>query len=323
MNSGQDLFISKEKFEVGRNFANKIWNASRLILMNANELDPSFELNATAKMQDLDLPSRWIISRFYSTLAKVSTAIEKYNYSEAENLIYEFFWGNFCDWYLEIIKDRWTDATVQNIAFKILEQSLKMIHPFMPFVTEEIWHQCHKEDASISRQPWPSYNKKLVNEPAEKQMQTMIDLVASIRNLRSHWNIKPNEKIQCHLSTRSKDQLALLKDNESVLKNLLRIDRLTLSNTGTQEKNLATTIVGTVKGAVPLGDLIDVGKEKNRMLGQIKEQEKASKSLSGRLKNKEFVNKAPKDVVEKEKGRLTSINEKIKELEKVISSLEL
>ncbi|MCK5014864.1 MAG: valine--tRNA ligase [Candidatus Omnitrophica bacterium] len=323
INSGQDLYISKEKFEIGRNFANKMWNASRLILMNTETIDPSFCLGSTKRIKDLDLPSKWIISRLYSTLKKVSLAIEQYRYSEAESLIHEFFWGNFCDWYLEIIKDRWDDPTIQNIAFKILAHSLKMIHPFMPFVTEEIWSQCHKDKEAISLQPWPSDHKDLVDNSTEDHMQTVIDLVTSLRNLRAQWNIKPQEKIQCHLSSKSKKDIELLNETESVLKNLARIDNLTIDKKPIEKKDAVAVIVGNIKGAVPLGDLIDVKQEKERLLGQISEQKKVSSGLTNRLKNKDFLKKAPKEVIDKEKVRLESIHTKIKELEKIISGLKL
>ena len=323
INSGQDLFISKEKFEIGRNFANKMWNASRLILMNATSIDLSFDLDSAKEIKNLDLPSKWIISKLYSTTTKVGSAIEQYRYSEAESLIYEFFWGNFCDWYLEIIKDRWDDTVTQNIAFKILEHSLKMIHPFMPFVTEEIWSQCHKEEGSISRQPWPAGHKNLISNTTETHMQSIIDLVTSLRNLRAQWNIKPQEKIQCHLSSQSKTDLSLLQDTETILKNLARIDKLTIDKKPIEKKNVATVIVGSIKGAVPLGDLIDVKEEKKRMLNHISGQKKVSTGLTSRLKNKDFLKKAPKEVVDKEKIRLDSIHTKIKELEKVVSSLKL
>ena len=322
INSGQDLFISKEKFEIGRNFANKMWNASRLILMNADSIDPSFDLDSIKKIKGLDLPSEWIVSRLYTTLKKVSLAIEQYRYSEAENLIYEFFWGNFCDWYLEIINDRWADTPTQKIALKVLEQSLKMIHPFMPFVTEEIWSRCHKDKVSLSRQSWPAGHKRLMDNTVETHMQSIIDLVTSLRNLRAQWNIKPQEKIQCHLSSQSKEALSLLRDNEPILKNLARIDELTIDKRPIEKKNTATIITGNIKGAVPLGDLIDIKEEKKRMSGQICEQKKASIGLSGRLKNKDFLKKAPKEVIDKEKIRLESINIKIKELKKIVSGLK-
>jgi len=321
INSGQDLFISKEKFEIGRNFANKIWNASRLILMNTDSLDPAFDLKSTIKIKDLDLASKWIISRFYTTLSNVGDAIEQYRYSEAESLIYDFFWGNFCDWYLEIVKDHWDEPQTQNITFKILEQSLLMIHPFMPFVTEEIWAQCHENSSSISNQSWPAYEKKCVNKNTENSMQTIVDLVTSIRTLRASWNIQPKEKVQCHLSSKLKEDITLLQNNEMIFKNLARINTLTIDNKSTNVKNTATIIVENIKGSVLLSELIDIEKEKKRMLEEVEEQIKVSKGLTGRLNNKDFVKKAPKDVVAKEKARLDSANVRINELKKIVENL--
>ncbi|MBN1870076.1 MAG: valine--tRNA ligase [Candidatus Omnitrophica bacterium] len=321
INSGQDLFISKEKFEIGRNFANKIWNASRLIMMNASAVDPSFDLSAIKNIKNINLPSQWIVSRFFSTLKKVSLAIEQYRYSEAENSIYEFFWGDFCDWYLEIVKDQWDDPAIQNIAFKVLELSLKMIHPFMPFVTEEIWSQINEGKGSICHQPWPPVHKNLIDNAAEARMQTVIELVTSLRNLRSQWNIKPQEKIQCFFCSRSKEDLELLKSHETILMNLAHMNGLTIDKKAVERKNTATVIVRMIKGAVPLGHLINIKEEKSRILGQIGQQKKASVGLAARLKNKDFLKKAPKEVVDKEKARLESINTKIKELKKVVSCL--
>jgi valyl-tRNA synthetase len=322
INSGQDLFISKEKFEIGRNFANKMWNASRLVLMNAPGIDPAFDLTSLKKMKNLDLPSKWIVSRFYTTLKNVGTSIERFRYSEAEGLIYEFFRGNFCDWYLEIIKDRWADTRVQNIAFKILEQSLKMIHPFMPFVTEEIWGRCHEGRGPISREPWPAYEKQLTNSAIDAQMQTIIGVVCAVRNARAQWNIKPADRVRCYLSSESEGDLELLRDNEPMLKNLARVEPLIIDRQASGEKNTAAFLVDGIKGAVLLGDLIDVEAEKTRILEEMDGLRKTLRGLTGRLQNKNFTEKAPQDIVEKEKARLASAQAKLGELEQVLAGLE-
>jgi valyl-tRNA synthetase len=197
-----------------------------------------------------------------------------------------------------------------------------MIHPFMPFVTEEIYTQIHPQKGSISLAPWPRDHKKLVDHAAEARMQTLIDLVTSLRNLRSQWNIKPSEKIRCYLSSPSKDDLKLLEDNAAILKTLARIGELKVGQKPVKQTEAATVLVGKIKGAVPLGDVIDVKKEQARMLTQIAEQTKVSNGLASRLTNKEFVKKAPKEVVDKEKARLESINIKIEELKKVIAGLK-
>ena len=153
-------------------------------------------------------------------------------------------------------------------------------------------------------------------------MRMIIDVVTSLRNLRAQWNIKPKEKIKCHLSSQSNEDIILLQTNEAIISSLAGIDVLTIDKKSQKEKNMAAIIVGAIKGAVPLGDVIDVDKERNRMVGEIEELKKASKGLSHRLNNQEFAKKAPKDVVEKEKARLDFIIAKNKELQKIVNNLK-
>jgi valyl-tRNA synthetase len=238
INSGQDIFISKEKFEIGRNFANKIWNAARLVLMNTNTVIPAPDKNirgqAPAGIQgegidinNLDLPSRWIISRFYETLSKVSHAIEDFRFSEAEVLVQEFFWGNFCDWYLELIKSKWSDANVQKTALFVLKNSLKLIHPFMPFVTEELYSKMNSSQICLSLTAWPKKQEKLVDQEALKQMQTIIEAVVSIRNLRAEMKINPREMVNAILRPASGTH-ELLQENSTDIQRLARLNHLTL-----------------------------------------------------------------------------------------------
>ncbi|MDP8212005.1 MAG: valine--tRNA ligase [Candidatus Zapsychrus exili] len=318
VNSGQDLFISKEKFEIGRNFANKIWNASRLILMNAKDIDKNFDLSKT---ENLDLPSKWIISRFHSTLEKVSDSIERYRYSEAENLIYEFFWSTFCDWYLEIIKDNWGNKQIQNIAYKIMEESLKIIHPFMPFVTEEIWDNINKDKGVLSIQPWPELDKNLINKKAEKNMLLVIEHTTSIRNTRSQWNISPKEELTCHFAAHSKDSLNTLKENAEVLINIAKLKDVKMDEKLQQTKNVAINVIGDSENAILLEGIVDIGKEKSKILKQIDEHKKLGAGLSKRLSNKNFTDKAPEDVVKKEKERLESIEIKVTKMEAAVAAL--
>jgi valyl-tRNA synthetase len=321
INSGQDLFISKEKFEIGRNFANKIWNASRLIFMNTSPENRNVDLTKI-KIKDLDLASRWIISKFNSTLKEVTRAIEQYRFSEAENLVYEFFWRNFCDWYLEIIKSKWSDPSIQKVALSILEQSIRMMHPFIPFVTEELGEYLKASEKPVTLQDWPKTNAKLIDKSTESEMQILIDVVTAIRNLRSQWNIKPNQEIEVHFAASAKEQQDLLEDNTEIIKSLAKINQLTIDQELGDVKNAATGLVDTIKFALPLGTLIDVAKEKEGMLSQIAEQRKLADNIAGRLKNKDFLNKAPKNVVEADQARLQAMKTKIHELEATIKSLE-
>ncbi|MBF0521731.1 MAG: valine--tRNA ligase [Candidatus Omnitrophica bacterium] len=322
INSGQDLFISKEKFEIGRNFANKIWNASRLILMNAQTIDPSFKLSAIKNMPDLDLPSKWIISRLYTTIKDVSDAIEHYRYSEAESLIYEFFWNNFCDWYLEIIKNDWANPTTQNIVFKILAESLKIIHPFMPFVTEEIWENIKKSGQSeLCIQPWPTVEDNLIDPQAEKNMRILIEHIVSIRNSRAEWEIKPNEELSCQFASSSAAVRNILENNIGLLKSLAKIKDPVILPSLSQTQNVIRNVFEDSENAISLEGVIDVEKEKGRILKQLDEYKKAEQGLADRLANAAFVEKAPAEVVAKDKERLQDLQKKIEKLQQAIKGL--
>jgi valyl-tRNA synthetase len=327
INSGQDLFISKDKFEIGRNFANKIWNASRLILMNAKEIDPDFDLAqrflpAGQNLSEPDLPSRWIVSRYYSTLNKVEAAIEKYRYSEAETLIQEFFWGSFCDVYLEVIKKQWNDPLIQNTAVKILELSLKMMHPFIPFVTEELWQIIKSDSGSISVERWPAFDPNMIDEQAEASMQMTIDLSSGFRNTLAEKNLKSNES-KFILVDMLPEKRKALESVIQIIAPLIRTDSANIIiSDQLPEKNwiLSTVIEGTSGAIVFSSNNID--QERIRIQKEIEGQRKLGAGISGRLSNEAFVQKAPPDVIAKDKERLVQIDVKVKELEKALLQLE-
>ena len=318
INSGQDLYISEEKFEIGRNFANKIWNASRLVMMNTEGVDTNISLS-DINQSDLDLPNKWIISSLNTTIQKVGEAIESYRYSEAESLIYDFFWKNYCDWYLEIIKNRWDDATTKQVARKVLEESLRIMHPFLPFVTEEVWEHLKESDLLLCQESWPQVDNGLINNTIESDMATIFELIGSIRNIRAEWNIKPGDKIDCYLSTEGDKQL--LENNDDLISSLARLGSLTIEDKLSQTKNVASTVIGPIKCAIPLGDVIDVNKEKKRLEKQIEDHNKQRTGIEKRLSNENFVAKAPADVIDKDKEKLKALVDKIEKMQEVVSNL--
>ena len=321
INSGQDLYISKEKFEIGRNFANKIWNASRLILSNVPEHQRQPELWMNLKPEALDLPSRWIISRFFATLRDVSKAIETFRFSEAESLLYEFFWKNFCDWYLEINKANFSDPSTSSVVFFLLEQSLRLIHPFMPFVTEEIFSQFEHREGPLAVQAWPEPRENWVDTDAEKDMQILIDIVTQLRNIKAQWQINPGQAIDCILSSDNPEQLDLLKTNTAVIQSSVKINTLTFSKTLPGTKGQATGLVDKTTLAVPLTGIIDIQKEKERLTQQLHDIHKLITGLEQRLGNGSFIKKAPAEVVQKERERLSDFQNKKQELEKLLTFL--
>ncbi len=322
INSGQDLYISKEKFEVGRNFANKIWNASRLILSNIPKHQRQPELWMTVPPNQLDMPSRWIISRFYSSLDDISKAIETFRFSEAESLLYEFFWRNFCDWYLEINKAKFHDPVIGSVVFFLLEQSIRLIHPFMPFVTEEIFSQIHEKPGPLAAQAWPETRQGWISPDTEKDMQLIMDIITQLRNIKAQWQMKPGQTIDCCLSCEDPGQLEFLKTSAPVIQTAIKIGTLTFSTELPGTKGQATGLVDKTTVSVPLSGIIDVRQEKERITQQLQDIQKFITNLDRRLGNDAFVRKAPVDVIEKERARLIDFQSKKQELEKLLNSLD-
>ncbi len=319
INSGQDIFISKEKFEIGRNFANKIWNASRLIFMNVKP--EAYANYQTINMEKLDLPSRWILSRLYTTIEKTAEAIEKYRYSDAETQVQEFFWGSFCDWYLEIIKNQWADLEVQKVALHVLENSLKIMHPFIPFVTEEIYSKINPSQNLLSTSAWPTIKKEYIDSQGQITMQAMIDLITSIRNTRAQWNIKPNETVDCILNISDKKMVEVLTNEFQRFQHLGRIKTVTFADSVDTVKDAASGVIGDIKYFIPLQGVIDLEKEKKRITEQLTLLDKSLQGIAVRLHNSDFVKKAPPEVIQKDQERMTVLQKEIQDLRAVISSL--
>jgi valyl-tRNA synthetase len=322
INSGQDIFISKDKFEIGRNFANKIWNASRLVLMNINIENIPTNAEITHDLMNLDLASQWILSRFHTTLDQVNEALAQYRFSEAENLIYDFFWGHFCDWYLEIIKQHFHDKNIQKVVFDILQQSVRMIHPFMPFVTEEIWEYLGRSNQCLTKSSWPSVNPDAFNPDAEKTMSLIIELVTSIRNCRAQWRINPGQSIAVTIVSQNPAALQNLKNNQDILKALVKIDSLSFTEHYTNTKDTTGGVAQDIKFLIPLTGIIDLEKEKQRMFDEIEQLKKAAHNIKGRLNNKEFRNKAPEEIVQKDNDRLKEISAQIRTMEEVAANFQ-
>lgn len=314
---GQDVFLSENRFELGRNFANKIWNASRFILMNLKPEETGVDLCAFSKSIKLALPEKWILSRFYSTLEFVGECLDAYKFNEASNAIYEFIWHEFCDWYIETAKAAISEKAPQVILYNVLEKSLRMLHPFMPFITEEIWQKLPRRDSgaqgSIMLQPWPRVHKEMILKSAESGMKRLIILITAIRNIRSVWNIEPRRGIDVILNVHVKGDEDFLSENLNLIKQMAWISGIKIGKFA-KPGNAAVSVVGGVEVYVPLDGLIDIGKEKARLK---KEEDRIAleiKAITGRLRNKNFTQKAPDEVVQKQKLRKDELEIQIKKL---------
>lgn len=318
---GQDVFLSKEKFQLGRNFANKIWNAARFVITNLSE-DVDTDLCLLYKNDQLSLVDRWILSSLYTTLEAFDRALASYKFNEAANLLYEFIWHKYCDWYLEITKGRIKERTAQIILYKVLEKGMRMLHPFMPFITEEIWSILpHKRD-SVMIESWPHLQKDLIDKDAEGQMDLVIGVITAIRNIRAEVGVPPQKLCRAIISTSNEKRQKMIADCISLIEYLAKAESIELCKKMKYPKASSVAIFGDCEICVPLEGLIDLEAEKKKITTQISDLDKRIKSVEAKLKNKDFVTKAPEEIVSKERakreelcGVLAKLKENLKRLE--------
>jgi len=316
--TGQDVFLAKEKFEAGRNFANKIWNASRFILMNLNFDLVNKDLCLFFKENNLTLPQRWILSSLYESQLKIEKALSVYRLNEAINILYDFFWHKFCDWYLEIAKLSIKEQSTQLVLYKVLEKSLRMLHPFMPFITEEIWQRFPGQKTSISMSFWPHLQKQIIDREATDQMQVIIDCVVGIRNLRAVLNITSNQKVKISINCPDKINKKILQENCDIIKWLCFGQDVEFTSLKKLDNSISSVLANGIKIFLILGQDIDKEKEIKRLSEQLRQLEQMYNNKLSRLKNKEFLKKAPEDIVSKEKESLLNLKEQVKKLKEIL-----
>jgi len=331
--TGVDFAWRDEKVESFRNFANKIWNATRFALMNAG--DAKVDLRS---LEDLgtqnSLADRWIISKLNTTAKAVNRAMETYQFHEAVQLLYHFFWDDFCDWYIELVKDEITagDQVASTRIITIIEQALRLLHPLMPFLTEELWHklpgisnELHAAaykgaDASIMLAGYPKGDDALIDTGAESAMQSVIDLITKIRNIRAEMSIPSSNLFDVHIAANEKTR-DIFSANEAQILKLSRSAKLVLSDKLDVAKASAKAVTNNAEIAIPLEGLIDFDKERERLGGQIEKLDTELQRLNGQLSNKNFVEKAPAEKVAELRERQAEIEQQINTLRANLETL--
>jgi valyl-tRNA synthetase len=317
---GQDVLFSADKCDFGRNFANKIWNAGRFLLMNAEKIKVDDKL----KDSHIDFADEWIISRFNETMAEFNNAMDSFEINNATKIIYSFVWNDFCDWYVEMIKnklygdDEEIKSAVLSRALSIFENILKMVHPFMPFVTEELWQliQKRKDGESISTSEFPEVKKKLINPQADKEMEIVENIVTALRNIRGEMNIPPSKKIDVLLKTNEVKERQI-----DYIKKLAKVEELKAGENITKPKASASAIVKSSEIYVPLEGLIDLDVERQRLQKEITRLEGSLAGIEKKLSNEKFVSGAPAEVVEKERTKQRDWQENLRKLKEILSNL--
>jgi len=329
---GQDVFLSKERFEQGRNFANKVWNASRFILMNLDIKGQS--PLGTVPCEQLDIVNRWILSRFYSVLKEVNKYLNNYKFNEAANILYGFFWHEFCDWYLELAKpilvNRVQSTEYRNtqvVMYKVLEEFLRVLHPFMPFITEEVWQKIQGTGtpehrvSSIMVQPWPHTEEKIIDKILERQAQSIFDVITQIRNLRSSIEIRPEQKVKVSIYPHSKTIQKLMQDNESLIINLAKLENLEILGSHQRPPATISAVIQDLDLYLQFSGILDISREQGRIKEKMNSLSKIIASKETRLKNTDFIKRAPKEVVEEEKESKAKLDDELRRLEKMYNEL--
>lgn len=321
---GNDIRYIPERVEAARNFANKIWNASRFVMMN---LDRDI-MNKYIDVKDYSLADKWILSRMNGLVKEVTENMEKYELGIALQKVHDFLWTEFCDYYIELVKpvlygeDEKSKGIVFNVLYKVLNTGLKLLHPVMPFITEEIYTHLSTETESITIASWPEYNESLVNEKSEKDMEFIMEAIKALRNLRASMNVPPSRKakIIAYISEEAKDAFI---NGAAYLEKLASASEVTfIDNKDNLAENLVSVVVKGGELFLPLLDLVDREKELDRLNKEKDKLEKEIDRVEKKLSNEKFVSKAPEAVVNEEKAKGEKYKEMLNAVLERISALK-
>jgi valyl-tRNA synthetase len=338
---GRDIKLAPERIEGYRNFANKIWNASRFVFMN---LEEDFSPNAELLAPNSSLADRWILSRLNSVTKDVQTALVDYRFNDIASSLYHFIWHEYCDWYLEFSKPVLYEEkgsasrkATQTVLAHVLETALRLLHPIMPFITEEIWqalpeavrssefgvqskNQKNRAE-SIMVAAYPAADEKMIDAGIERDMQMVMDLILAIRNIRGEMNIAPSMQINVIVKVETGELGDHLEKSAGYAKTLARIKELRIGVAETKPRSVATAVIAGAEVYVPLEGLLDLTQERDRLQKEIAKISKDIEVFSKKLSNKNFVDKAPKEVVEKDTAKLEEFRVKREKLEQSLKML--
>ncbi|MDY0301457.1 MAG: valine--tRNA ligase [Trichlorobacter sp.] len=317
---GRDIKLAEERISGYRNFCNKVWNAARFALMNLDGFDPDKIRPEELELSESD---KWILSSLNQTAAETSQLLEQYRFNDAAMGLYQFVWNKFCDWYLELSKrdlygdDEKRKTAARYVLWYTLEQTLRLLHPFMPFITEEIWQVLpgKKMSDSIMQATYPNFKEQLQFAEETAQMEQVMDVISAIRNIRGEMEVPPSREVTVILSCNSNKSLLLVQQQQNSIKALARVAELTLGANLEKPEDAAIQVAGDVQVYLPLKGLVDVAEEEKRLLKEIAKLDKEIELFSKKLQNPSFVDRAPADVVEKERAKLTEVSGKKQVLE--------
>ncbi|WP_339288326.1 valine--tRNA ligase [Ureibacillus sp. FSL K6-0786] len=321
---GQDLRYTNEKVEAIWNFANKIWNASRFALMNMNglkyeEIDLSGELSVSDK---------WILTRLNETIEKVTDLAERYEFGEVGRELYNFIWDDFCSWYIEMAKlplygdDEAAKLTTRSVLAYVLDNTMRLLHPMMPFITEEIWQHLPHEGESITVAEWPKVRPEFNFKEESNHMKLLMDIIRSVRNIRAEVNTPISKKVPLFIKAKDAETVKILEDNKAYIEKFCNPEQLVIGEqVATPEKSMTAVVTGA-ELFLPLAGLINLEEEIARLEKELDKWAKEVKLVSGKLSNENFVKKAPEALVAKEREKLADYQEKYDTVKKRLDELK-
>ncbi len=325
---GRDIKLAEERIAGYQNFVNKLWNAARFVQMNLAEANLAAEkLKYRLSVHKFNFADRWIRSRLAATIAEARQAIDGYRFNDYANLLYQFTWHEFCDWYIEMSKlalncnDAEQAKQSRILLLDLLDQILLLLHPIMPFVTEEIWQLMGDDRASIMVQRYPAAQPAWLDDEAEKQMEFLMGVVRAVRNLRAEMNCPPGKEVKVIFHGPEED-LALLRSQEPYLRLLARVSAAEYSTAGERPKGAATAVIGATEIYLPIGDLINLDEERARLTKEIRKFEEEFSRVQKKLANDNFISKAKEEVVQKEREKAGQYEEKIRTLNLSLARIE-
>ena len=301
---GQDVRFSTDKMDAAWNFINKIWNASRYVLMNVGDLT----LDNLSIGQDLTLADRWILARLQTTIADVTRLFERFEFGEAGRILYSFIWDDYCDWYIEMTKEQLQDkeaanTTTKSILVFVLDQFLRLLHPIMPFVTEEIWQQIGGQDKSIVVADYPRVMEAYQDSQVEAQMAQLMELIRAVRTIRNEMNTPLSKPVDLYIKVQDATGQVLLEANQAYIKRFCNPAQLVISQAPEHPEEVVTQVLSFAEILMPLKGLIKLEDELARLEGEQAKLEKEVARIDGKLSNEKFVSRAPEQVVAEERNK--------------------
>ncbi len=323
---GNDVRFHPERLEATRNFANKIWNASRFVLLNLEDYDPGFQRG------EIELADRWILSRYSRTVIEVTEALDRFDMGEAGRLLYEFIWNEFCDWYIELSKGRLYDKenmagrrTAQSVLLEVLEGTMRLLHPYMPFLTEEIWQHLPGHGRTLMLESWPQANElaRYQDEDTEQVMTMLMEIIKGVRNIRAEMNVAPGKKAEIIVVAQEEEIRERVTKGRAAILSLAGGAHLDIrSDLKEKPTQAAALVLEGLEIYVPLKGLLDLEKEFARIDKELVQLEQEKNRLEGKLNNPGFTAKAPAQVVEKEREKLAAVEQRLIGLENRRQELE-